>query len=474
MTIWLDKTTAEVESFHFLLESGHTEYTQKYNAERASIVLLLNTTFLTVKAAAIDANVQATKWGSLKIFNDPAITTEYKTAIEAGKEDFRKVSQNIETIYSYLAPTGTTEPSSTCILYEFLFPEYELTEFNFLKKKMSKINKDWIAAELDGEKKLLLDTYVMQYNSIGEKWFLLTEKATHLLEKVVQKEFPTEFTSALEALECIQDSTREKVRVSEVKKSTDKVILELEVLTPTEKNEVIQLLHVPYKGYVLAPPTSTGLYVRKPGGTNALWNLECKDTDILNEHSPLCTLTAVDTLCTQALVRNDLEAALWQCIFTADKNPVQVQRLMDDGLFISTTNFGVADGNKVIYAIPPIVIYSNKEISLTKDTEEIKYPPLVKFATQKVVLSLLTTVQQTLVSTRGMISDYWSNINYAEYANYLAWALQLLTFPLPFIGLILTCRHRKLINKARKKLAKQDARKGRTTQNEFLLQRLDM
>jgi hypothetical protein len=73
-----------------------------------------------------------------------------------------------------------------------------------------------------------------------------------------------------------------------------------------------------------------------------------------------------------------------------------------------------------------------------------------------------------------MISDFWSNIDYEAYANYFSWALQLITFPLPFIGLILTCRHRKLINKARKKLAKQDARKGRTTQNEMLLQRLDM
>jgi hypothetical protein len=169
-----------------------------------------------------------------------------------------------------------------------------------------------------------------------------------------------------------------------------------------------------------------------------------------------------------------LESALWQCKFTADVNPVHIQRINDDGILISTTDFGIADGAKIVYATPPIVIYSNQIVTLTKDSEEIKFPPRITFPTQKVVQSLLSTVQQTLVGTRGMISDFWSNIDYAAYANYFAWALQLITFPLPFIGLILTCRHRKLINKARKKLAKQDARKGRTTQNEMLLQRLDM
>ncbi len=44
--------------------------------------VLLNTTFITVKAAAIDAIVQATKWDSLKIFNDPTTSAEYKTGIE--------------------------------------------------------------------------------------------------------------------------------------------------------------------------------------------------------------------------------------------------------------------------------------------------------------------------------------------------------------------------------------------------------
>ena len=48
-----NETASEVEPFHFLLESGNIEYTEKYTAERASLVLLLNTTFITVKAAAI-------------------------------------------------------------------------------------------------------------------------------------------------------------------------------------------------------------------------------------------------------------------------------------------------------------------------------------------------------------------------------------------------------------------------------------
>ncbi len=75
----------EVDPFHFLLELGQYKYTQKYISERVSIVLLLNTTFLTVKAAAVDSSVQYRKWQSLKIFSDATLTTEYKLALESGK-----------------------------------------------------------------------------------------------------------------------------------------------------------------------------------------------------------------------------------------------------------------------------------------------------------------------------------------------------------------------------------------------------
>jgi len=464
----------EVDPFHFVLEVGQYKYTQKYISERVSVVLLLNTTFLTVKAAAVDSAVQYRKWLSLKIFSDATITTEYKMALESGKNDFQLASSNIEAMYKFLSSTSTTEPSSNCILYHFLFADYELTEYEFLKKKGNKISRDWTAAELDGEKKLLLDTYIMEYNSIGEKWRVLTEKATHLLEKVVQKEFPEELSLAVEELTCVQDSTLEKIKVLEAKKSTDKVILELEIVAPTEENVVTKLVHVPYNGFVLKQPTSTGKYVRKIGGTNTLWNLECVDTEVLSEESPLCNLEAIDTPCTQALGRNDLDSALWSCTYTKDKDPVHIRRIYDEGVLITTTEYGIADGNKVIYTRPPIVIYTNQQITLTKSSEEIIFPPRVNFTTQKVIPSLLTMVQQTLVQTRGSISDFWENINYTEYMNYLSWALQLLTLPLPLVGLIITCRHRKLINKAKKKLKKKDTRTNRTERNDLLLQRVDM
>jgi hypothetical protein len=464
----------EVDPFHFLLELGQYKYTRKYISERVSIVLLLNTTFLTVKAAAVDSGVQYRKWQALKIFADAALTTEYKSALEAGKNDFQLTSSNIEAMYKFLSSTSTAEPSSNCILYHYLFADYELTEFEFLKKKGNGISREWTAGEINGEKRLLLDTYIMEYNTIGEKWRVLTEKATTLLEKVVQKDFPEELSLAVEELTCVQDSTLEKIKVIETKKSTDKVIMELEVVAPTEENVVTKLVHIPYKGFVLKQPTSTGKYVRKIGGTNTLWNLECTDNGVLNEDSPLCTLEEIDTPCTQALGRNDLDSALWVCTFTKDKNPVHISRIQDEGVLITTTEYSIADGTKVIYTQPPIVIYSNQLITLTKSSEEITFPPRVNFTTQKVIPSLLTAVQQTLVRTRGSISDFWDHIDYTEYANYLSWGLQFLTLPLPLIGLILTCRHRRLINKAKKKIKKKDNRKGRSERNDLLLQRLDM
>jgi hypothetical protein len=92
-------------------------------------------------------------------------------------------------------------------------------------------------------------------------------EATNLLEKVVQKEFPEELSLSVEQLTCVQDSTLEKLKVLEAKRSTDKLILELEIVAPTEENVVTKLVHVPYNGFVLKQPTSTGKYVQILCGT---------------------------------------------------------------------------------------------------------------------------------------------------------------------------------------------------------------
>jgi hypothetical protein len=463
-----------VEPFTFFLESQETVYTSKYTVERATIALVLNTTYLTVKEAVVNTKTMYTKWHSFASFSNTDFSAEYKDILDVGKGDFEKINSKLEHLYSYLDSTSIEAPSTTCVLYVPLFSSAELTDFNFLKKKLSVISAQWTYPEIDGEKKLLLDTFSAHYNSLADRWLTLVNMGTKFLEQIHMKTFPVELTADLENLECIPNTQYEKVVILEAKAGTEAYFAEIEVYLPTESKSVVKLLLVPYKGYTLQVPEEGTHFVKQAGGPK-LFKYKCENSEVLNDKAPLCTIEEIDNLCTQAILRNEIDVALWKCHFSRDTSDLYATRLLDEGILVTSNKYAVAEGTKMLYQNPPIVIYTNLLITLTDEKgEEIKFPATIQVRDQKVVQSALTEVQKQLIATRGAINDFWSTIDWTEYANYGSWVLQLLITPLTFLGLIFSCKHKRLIAKAKKTVSVKKARKGRAVNNDMLLQQLEM
>jgi hypothetical protein len=115
----------------------------------------------------------------------------------------------------------------------------------------------------------------------------------------------------------------------------------------------------------------------------------------LNDKAKLCTIEEVDTLCTQAILRNEIETALWKCTFTRDTTDFQATGLLYEGILVTSNKYSIAQGTRMIYQNPPIVIYTNALITLTYvKREEIKFPATVQVRDQKVVQSALTEVHK--------------------------------------------------------------------------------
>ena len=150
-------------------------------------------------------------------------------------------------------------------MYVPLFSSAELTDFNFLKKKLSVISAQWSFAEIDGEKKLLLDTCSAHYNSLADRWLTLVNMGTKFLEQIHMKTFPFELIADLENLECIPNTQYEKVIILEAKAGKETYFAEIEVYLPTESQSVVKLLLVPYKGYTLQVPKVGTQFVKKIG-----------------------------------------------------------------------------------------------------------------------------------------------------------------------------------------------------------------
>lgn len=448
--------------------------TTKYLEERASVVLVMNTTFIKVKEIMINSNVLYKKWLGMKILTNDALNTEYGKALSIGERNFKLANLAFDQMFAYAATGLTALPATTCVLYYELFSEAELDYYGFLKRKGDLISKDWAPDGLGTDKRAQLDTFVLLFNHMAIHYMNLASFGNYLLESMVMLQFPNELLSSLEGLSCITDTKFEKVTIRECTPASDSMIIEIEIASPSETVSVTKLLQVSYNGYILKAPEPESHWVKKKGELK-LHSYKCEALDELNTEAPLCEITMLDTTCSNALIRNDLELILYSCTFTYDTQPTEHCRTLDDGIYVGNYELSIADGTKLVYSTPPVLIYSNNLVTLTeKNGKEIKYPAVIVFTEAKVVVTSLSLLQISMIKTRGMWADYRETFDYMTWITYTSWSVQVMFMPLTLIGMILTCRHKKQLRKTVKLMTAKRKKKENSRENTRLLESVNL
>ena len=424
------------EPFHFLLDSSQEQITEKISIERASLILLFNTSYLEVKEAIIGSKTIYDRFINLKLHENADQKREFFQALEAARKNFLYANEGLEALYSFIKSTTNLAPASKCKLYVPLFPKENLNYYSFVKQKSNRINPGWI--NLDGEQRLVVDIFVVAFNNLAEKWAMSIDYGNNLVQQLLSLEFPLELYPEIESLTCIDTSNFERITIRKTLLGQEGLLSELSIVTPTQTAQITHLLMVPYHGYVLEQPSSQSMYVRKQDSL-VLWEYSCQNLQGLNDKAPLCSIDQIDTACSQALLRGEIENCLENCKFTEDKLEIHSQRLLNEGVYIGTTHFAIADGSKVVYSPPPIIIFTNNLLTLTdKEGEEIKYTADILFDEQKVIVSTLSTEQKEKVRTKGYNNDFWANIPWRDYLVYTASGITVVMVPLTLIGWVMS------------------------------------
>jgi len=139
------------EPFNFLLDSSQEQITEQISIERASLILLFNTSYLEVKEAVIGAKTLYDRFLALKMMDNADQNKEFFQALEAARKNFQYVNEGLEALYSFVKSTTNLAPASKCKLYVPIFPKENIMYYNFVKLKSNRINPAWV--NLDGEQK---------------------------------------------------------------------------------------------------------------------------------------------------------------------------------------------------------------------------------------------------------------------------------------------------------------------------------
>ena len=282
-----------------------------------------------MKEAVIGAKTLYDRFINLKLMENADQKKEFFQALEAARKNFLYVNEGLEALYSFVKSTTNLAPASKCKLYVPIFPKENIMYYSFVKLKSNRINPAWV--NLDGEQRLVVNIFIVSFNNLAEKWAVAIDYGNNLAQQLLSLEFPLELYPELELLTCIDTTNFERIQIRKTIQGQEGLLSELTVVSPVQTALITHLLLVPYHGYVLEQPSSQSMYVRKQDSL-VLWEYSCQNLQGLNDKAPLCSIDQIDTACSQALLRGEIENCLTNCKFTEDVLTIHSQRLLNEGV----------------------------------------------------------------------------------------------------------------------------------------------
>ena len=426
--------------FSFLLESGPT--TVMLGVKESEVTLLLPVTFTTetVKESLAIITAVYNQWIKLGFWADTELALTYKKALETGKGSFLEGNKVFDQLMNYLNSTELVTPPDSCLLsIPFMDGGNLVQGGSFLKQKIGQITPTWAPAEAKNQRNTL-DLFVLAFNSIGKEFLETVKESLKTTELILGKVFPPEFLGPLESLECITKAELEQVNVGDCMMGSNLVLCSLEVLTPTTPLTIKLLEPINNMGIELYLEPTQLLVQDTDNGR--LYTLNCS-MEINQEVSPfkLCRdMDDANEACHAALLLEDVENAIKQCRFcyAKAKRPF---KLLNDGILIQTLDFTILNGENLVKQIPPLVIYSNELVKVTKQSEQYLFRLMVPLEEVGVYKTKLTAGQMYALSMKAMWDEFYYNFQLVNYLEHMALILQLIFAPLTIAGVIFSIKN---------------------------------
>jgi hypothetical protein len=223
-----------------------------------------------------------------------------------------------------------------------------------------------------------------------------------------------------------------------------------------------------YNGVELAGSTENLIYARD-GQTQKIVLLNCSHNEYVNEKVPLCSKIENVEKCLTKLLHREFSEAISNCEFTF-LEPQISERLHDESILISKSSAQISENGRLIFKPPPMIIYSNYEVIVSINEDEILYPPTIKFESQAIYTTKLTPSEISAMWNKAAWDVYVKGFHWSDWLEYAALGLQGIFIPLALCGCCLSCRNRGYSKLDRQMEKKQDADlKRRFEENRTLL-----
>jgi len=292
-------------------------------------------------------------------------------------------------------------------------------------------------------------------NSICADWHNQLSDIIGELDTLDGLVFPESLKGKLETASCLTGNGHEFEQITVLSTTSIKegFIAELDVGTPTSLKEMTHLTPIFYDGVGLRGESDKLYFVREPNET-VVKLLNCSNDLVwINDKAPICHEIPLPDLCKDGLKMDSIEKILEGCYFTYSKPPIAI-RLKDEGILVQGSNLTVTEDGRAIYEATPYIIYSDKEVKISKFGQELVFPALAIPAVRSIARSRLTNLNILSMKNKAFWDELLYTFNIHDYIEWIAIGIEALLAPLVFCGICLGLKNKVTRIQQQKKLTK--------------------
>ena len=460
----------EDEQLTFLHPMGKLFLETSVKAVRVSIKATTQLTTTEMSENFLSLNTILTKYKALAIFTSTAaLSTKYKTAVQPGEIYLAMAKELFTHLYTFMDSTKDILPQSSCVYTYNLIDKSVLSESEkMLKAKQAELSvlTSGIDPKADKDNQVAIESFVTMFNSVCHDWYVHISTVISNLDTLDGLKFPENLKGHLESLACLAGNGIEFETIKVISSTPVKqgLIIELDVGVPASQKEIVTLTPITYNGVQLRGEDENVYFTRETDST-IVTLLNCTTTvEWVNSKAPFCHKVKLEENCKAGLMTGDTTKVLKYCLFKYATPPSAI-RLIDNGILIQQLGLTVTNGGKTVYNVPPYVLYSNKEVKVSSEDEELVFPALTNFLVEKTLISRLTAIDILAMHSKCYWDTLWLEFDWTEYIDWAALCLGGLLVPLTFCGICLGCRNKvvqsmnaKKLNKAKRKRNMRETR----------------
>jgi len=460
----------EDEQLTFLHPMGKLFLETSVKAVRVSIKATTQLTTTEMSENFLSLNTILTKYKALAIFTSTAaLSTKYKTAVQPGEVYLAMAKELFTHLYTFMDSTKDILPQSSCVYTYNLIDKSVLSENEkMLKAKQAELSAltSGIDPKADKDNQVAIESFVTMFNSVSHDWYVHISTVISNLDTLDGLKFPENLKGHLESLACLAGNGIEFETIKVISSTPVKqgLIIELDVGVPASQKEIVTLTPITYNGVQLRGEDENVYFTRETDST-IVTLLNCTTTvEWVNSKAPFCHKVKLEENCKAGLMTGDTTKVLKYCLFKYATPPSAI-RLIDNGILIQQLGLTVTNGGKTVYNVPPYVLYSNKEVKVSSEDEELVFPALTNFLVEKTLISRLTAIDILAMHSKCYWDTLWLEFDWTEYIDWAALCLGGLLVPLTFCGICLGCRNKvvqsmnaKKLNKAKRKRNMRETR----------------